>query len=202
MVILKLTARKSTGPHGVPRHQLAPRAGEETGESSNSHRFPRRTRKNLKEEIKDLKAELKNLEHDFYHSRLEFYEARASLEQANRNTVRAIEQRNDAWTREDVTRAELHGLQQYTAQIEQFNDMIYEEVHQLYDQLHPMVPPVVEDPEDELVEEPDEEQEPSMNEEIEPTENIYAEDEDEEVEPELILEEEDDDEDMIIIDDD
>ena len=179
MARIKLTARKSTGPHGVPRHQLAPRAGEETGESSNGRRFPRRTRKNLKEEIKDLKAELKNLEHDFYHSRLEFYEARASLEQANRNTVRAIEQRNDAWTREDVTRAQLHGLQQYTAQIEQFNDMLHEEVHQLYDQLHPLVPPVMEDPKDGVVEEPDVEQEPDVDEEIEPAEDVHAEDDDE-----------------------
>ena len=80
--------------------------------------------------------------------------------------------------------------------------MLHEEVHQLYNQLHPVAPPVAEDPEDGVVEEPEVEHEPDQNEEVEPAEGIHAEDEDEEEEPELIIEDEDDDEEMIIIDDD
>ena len=46
MARTKQTARKMTGPKGVPRHQLAPRDGE-----ASSSRCPRHSRKELKEEI-------------------------------------------------------------------------------------------------------------------------------------------------------
>ena len=49
----KLTARKMTGPRGVPRHQLTERTVE-VGEGS---RPPRKTRKDLKKEIEYLTKE-------------------------------------------------------------------------------------------------------------------------------------------------
>ena len=60
MAKTKKTARKSTGPHGVPRHQLAPRNHElgegssrtlgEEGSSSNSANI-----KNLNKELNTLR---------------------------------------------------------------------------------------------------------------------------------------------------
>ena len=56
MARTRQTARKMTGPRGVPRHQLAPHSEE----ASSS----RRSRKELKREIKKLKRENETLQED------------------------------------------------------------------------------------------------------------------------------------------
>jgi len=89
MAKTKITARKSTGPHGVPRHQLAPRNRElgegssrilgDEGSSSNSANM-----ENITKELNTLRrAHAKDQE---------------KLAEMERDVTKNTELRNEAWT--------------------------------------------------------------------------------------------------------
>ena len=170
MARTKQTARKMTGPKGVPRHQLAPRDGE-----ASSSRRPRRSRKELKEEIEQLKAERSRLIADLAKARQEYQPVAETVEHLRHNIVQLIKQRDATWARENATRARLHELEQYVEQIEGYNDALHEEVHRLNNQLNPILVPRQEDPELGMVVGPEEEED-DTDEEIEPMEDVHEED--------------------------
>jgi uncharacterized protein YlxW (UPF0749 family) len=55
--------------------------------------------------------------------------------------IHVLYQRNEAWSEEDVLGARQVELEQQLANIEEYNDHLHEEVHQLHNQLHHYVPP-------------------------------------------------------------
>ena len=65
--------------------------------------------------------------------------------------IHVMNQRNEAWHEENVLRARQIELEQQLAAAEEYNDNLHEEVHLLHNQLHPILPPDVEnDNEDEM----------------------------------------------------
>jgi hypothetical protein len=50
---------------------------------------------------------------------------------------RLVKERNEAWHREDVARERVEELEFYVNDLEGDNQILHEEVHQLYYQLHP-----------------------------------------------------------------
>ena len=128
MAKTKITACKSTGPHGVPRHQLAPwnrELGEEgsrtlgdEGSSSNPANI-----ENLTKELNTLhRAHAKDQE---------------ELAEMQRGITMTMELRNEAWTREDAANERVHELEFYVEDLEMDNAILHENVHLLYAQLHP-----------------------------------------------------------------
>jgi uncharacterized protein YlxW (UPF0749 family) len=51
--------------------------------------------------------------------------------------IYVLQQRNEAWSEEDVLRARQVELEQQLVSVEEYNDHLHEEVHQLHNQLHP-----------------------------------------------------------------
>ena len=82
MARTKQTARKMTGPKGVLRRQLAPRDGE-----ASSSRRPRRSRKELKEEIEQLKVERSRLVTDLATAHQEYRPVAEIVEHLRHNVV-------------------------------------------------------------------------------------------------------------------
>ena len=128
MAKTKITARKSTGPHGVPCHQLAPRNRElgegssrilgDEGSSSNSANM-----ENITKELNTLRqAHAKDQE---------------KLAEMERDVTKNTELRNEAWTREDAANERVHELEFYVEDLEMDNAILHENVHLLYAQLHP-----------------------------------------------------------------
>ena len=123
MARTKLTPRKSVGPKGVPRHQLAPR---NDGTSSSS------SRPDPQSEIQRISAELAQATRDRAMDAIQvgrLQEQLRRLTTTHRNCehmlVRTVEGRNEAWHRENVARARTHEFE------------FYEEVHRLSNLLDP-----------------------------------------------------------------
>jgi chromosome segregation ATPase len=77
---------------------------------------------------------------------------------AKRMLTHVLHQWNEAWSAEDILRARQVELEQQLANVEEYNDNLHEEVHQLNNQLHPYIPPEVAEmdlDEDEDPEEPE-----------------------------------------------
>jgi hypothetical protein len=51
-----------------------------------------------------------------------------------------LNQRNKAWHEENILRARQVELEQELAAAEEYNDHLYEEVHLLHNELHPLLP--------------------------------------------------------------
>ena len=101
MARTKMTPRKSTGPKGVPRHQLAPR---NDGASSSS------SRPDPQAEIQRLTAELVQATRDRAMDAIQVGQLQDQLSRlttAHRNCesilVRTVEGRNEAWHRENCS---------------------------------------------------------------------------------------------------
>ena len=91
MAKTKVTARKSTGPHGVPHHQLAPR-NHELGEGSS---------KTLGDEGSSSKsnpANIKNLTKELNTLRRAHAKDQEELAEMQRGITMTMELRNEAWT--------------------------------------------------------------------------------------------------------
>ena len=71
--------------------------------------------------------------------------------------VHLLGHRNEAWHEEDTLRARQLELEQMLANAEEYNENLYEEIHQLHNQLHPHhLPGAAElDSEDEMDEDPE-----------------------------------------------
>jgi hypothetical protein len=134
------TTRKSTGPIGVPRHQLAPRHEDNSSGSNDS--------------IGDLEAQIEQLRSELHH-RNEVWvddgqrinELRTNVRHlqhqlAERDLVLdwAINSRSLAWAKEAKARARVEELSTTVDNLQVFCNTLHEEVHVLYSQLHPNVP--------------------------------------------------------------
>ena len=141
MARTKKTPRKSTGPKGVPRHQLAPR---NDGASSSS------ARPDPQAEIQRISAELAQATRDRAMDAIQvgrLQEQLRRLTTAHRNCermlVRTVEGRNEAWHRENVARVRTHELEFYVEDLEEHNTYLHEEVHRLSNLLDPNHEPQV-----------------------------------------------------------
>jgi hypothetical protein len=134
------TARKSTGPIGVPRHQLAPRH-EESSSGSN-------------DPIGDLEAQVEQLRTELCHRNRVWVEdgqrinkLRADIRHLQDELVErdlaidwAINSRSIAWDREAKAQARVDELSTTIDNLQVYCNTLYEEVHELYSRLHPDVP--------------------------------------------------------------
>ena len=135
MARAKMTPRKSTGPKGVPRHQLAPR---NDGASSSS------SRPDPQVEIQRISTELAQATRDRALDAIQVGELQDQLRHltiAHRNCesmlVRTVEGQNEAWHRENVARARTHELEFYVEDLEEHNTYLHEEVYRLSNLLNP-----------------------------------------------------------------
>ena len=147
MARMKLTARKSTGGR-APHHRLAPR--EPRPEPIEAER--------LRAELARVTAERSAAQHrleQVTHERDQEILEVQRLTVAHRNyehmLIHVLNQWNEAWNEENALRARQVELEQQLAAAEEYNDHLHEEVHLLHNQLHPLLPPDVEnDNEDEM----------------------------------------------------
>jgi hypothetical protein len=134
------TARKSTGPSGVPRHQLAPRH-EDSSSGSN-------------DPIGDLEAEVSRLQAEL-HRRIDIWVADGDRINEWRRDVRhlqdqlvdrdfalnwVVQSRSLAWAKEETAQARVAELNLAVDNLQTYCNTLHEEVHVLYSQLHPSEP--------------------------------------------------------------
>jgi hypothetical protein len=137
---IRNTARKSTGPIGVPRHQLAPRH-EDSSSGSN-------------DPIGDLEAQVEQLQSELCH-RNDIWVADGERINELRTDIRhlqdqlaerglaldwAVNSRSLAWAKEARARARVEELSSALDNLQVYCNTLHEEVHVLYSQLHPNVP--------------------------------------------------------------
>jgi hypothetical protein len=135
------TACKSTGSHGVPRHQLAPR---HEGSSSGSN-----------DPIGDLEAQVEQLRSELRHrnrareqdnhriAELSAEVSRLQYEILERDTIIdwVVNSRSCAWDCEAKALARVAELSASLDSLQAYSNTLHEEVHVLYARLHPDVPP-------------------------------------------------------------
>jgi hypothetical protein len=134
------TARKSTGPIGVPRHQLAPRHEESSSGSIDPIG-------DLEDQVEQLRTELRHrnrvweedgqrineLRTDIRHLRDELAERDLALDWV-------VNSRSIALDWEAKARARVEELSTTVDNLQVYNNTLHEEVHELYSRLHPDVP--------------------------------------------------------------
>ena len=134
------TARKSTGPIGVPRHQLAPRH-EDSCSGSNDPIG------DLEAQVEQLRTELRHRNSVWVEDGQRINELRTDIrhlqdELAERDLALdwAINSRSIAWDREAKARARVDELSTTVDNLHVYFNTLHEEVHELYSRLHPDVP--------------------------------------------------------------
>ena len=134
------TASKSTGPFGVPCHQLAPRH-EDSSSGSN-------------DPIRDLEAQVEQLRSEPCHkndiwvadgeriNELRTYIHHLQDQLAERGLALdwAVNSHSLAWAKEARARAHVEELSSAVDILQVYCNILHEEVHVLYSQLHPNVP--------------------------------------------------------------
>ena len=134
------TARKSTGPIGVPRHQLAPRH-EDSSSGSN-------------DPIGDLQAQVEQLRSELLHRNDVWVEDGQRINKLRTNIRHlqdqlaeqdlaldwAVNSRSLAWAKEAKARARVEELSTTVDNLQVYCNTLHEEVHVLYSQLHPNIP--------------------------------------------------------------
>jgi hypothetical protein len=134
------TTRKSTGPIGVPRHQLAPRH-EDSSSGSN-------------DPIGDLEAQVDQLRSELRHRndiwvadgerinelRIDICHLQDQLAERGLALDWAVNSRSLAWAKEARARARVEELSSAVDNLQVYCNTLHEEVHVLYSQLHPNVP--------------------------------------------------------------
>jgi chromosome segregation ATPase len=126
------TARKSTGPIGVPRHQLAPRHEESSSD--------------INDPIEDLEAQVEQLRTELRHRNSVWVEDGHRINEL-RNDIRhlqdklaerdlaldwAVNSRSIAWDREAKARACVEDLSTTVDNMQVYCNTLHEEVHELY----------------------------------------------------------------------
>jgi hypothetical protein len=134
------TARKSTGPIGVPRHQLAPR---HEGSSSGSND----PIGDLEAQVKQLRTELRHQNRVWVEDGQRMNELRADVrhlqdELAERGLAIdwAVNSRSIALDQEAKARARVEELSAALDNLQVYCNTLHEEVYVLYSRLHPDVP--------------------------------------------------------------
>jgi uncharacterized coiled-coil protein SlyX len=134
------TARKHTGPIGVPSHQLAPR-------HDNSRSGSNDPIGDLEAEVSRLQAELRRrtaiwvvdgdrineLRRDVRHLRDQLADRDLALDWV-------VQSRSLAWDKEQKAQARVAELNLAVEELQTYCNTLHEEVHVLYSQLHPSEP--------------------------------------------------------------
>jgi archaellum component FlaC len=138
--LTRKTARKSTGPIGVPRHQLAPRHED----SSNGSNDPIG---DLEAQVEQLRTELRHRNSVWVEVGQRINELRTDIrhlqdELAERDLALdwAVNSRSIAWDQEAKARARVEELSTTVDNLQVYCNTLHEEVHELYSRLHPNVP--------------------------------------------------------------
>jgi hypothetical protein len=135
------TARKHTGPIGVPRHQLAPREQEQNSSSGSN------------DPIGDLEARVNHLQEELQRrtnlwvadgdwiNDLRSYIRTLQDQLADRDLALdwAVQSRSVALAKEAKARARVNELSMAIDNLQVYCNTLHEEVHVLYSQLHPNV---------------------------------------------------------------
>jgi hypothetical protein len=134
------TARKSTRPIGVPRHQLAP-WHEDNCIGSND------LIGDLEAQVDQLRSELRRRNNIWVADGERINELRTDIRHlqdqlAERDLALdwAVNSRSLAWAKEARTRARVEELSTAVENLQVYCNTLNEEVHVLYSQLHPNVP--------------------------------------------------------------
>jgi hypothetical protein len=143
MARTKTTQRKSTRPQGVPRHQLASRH-EDNSSGSNDPSG------DLEARVDRLRSELRHGCSECAHDSRRIAEltvevSRMQYEILKRDTAIdwAVNSRSFAWDCEAKALARVAELSASLENLQAYCNTLPEEVHVLYDRLHPNVPPDV-----------------------------------------------------------
>jgi glutamine synthetase type III len=140
MAHTRKTARKSTRPFGVPRHQLAPR---HEGSSSGSN-----------DPIGDMEAKVEQLRSELRHRNRAWEQDNQRIAELSTDVSRlqyeilerdsaidwAVNSRSIAWDHEAKARAHVAELSATLDSLQVYYNTLHEEVHVLYARLHPDVP--------------------------------------------------------------
>jgi hypothetical protein len=133
------TARKSTGPIGVPRHQLAPRH-EDSSSGSNDPIG------DLEAQVEQLQTELRHRNNVWVVDAQRINELRADIRHLQDELAEqdlaldwAVNSRSIAWDKEAKARARVAELSTSVDNLQVYCNTLHEEVHVLYSQLHPDV---------------------------------------------------------------
>jgi hypothetical protein len=136
----KETARKSTGPIDVPRHQLAPRH-EDSSSGSNDPIG------DLEAQVEQLRMELRHRNNVWVEDGQRINELRTDIrhlqdECAERDLALdwAVNSCSIAWDQEAKARARVEELSTAVDNLQVYCNTLHEEVHVLYSRLHPDVP--------------------------------------------------------------
>jgi hypothetical protein len=134
------TARESTGPIGVPCHQLAPR---HEGSSSGSND----PIGDLEAQVEQLRTELRHRNRVWAEDGQRINELAADVRRLQDELVErdlavdwAVNSRLVAWDREAKARARVTELRAFLDNLQVYCNTLHEEVHVLYLRLHPDVP--------------------------------------------------------------
>jgi hypothetical protein len=137
---MRKTARKSTGPFGVPHHQLAP---QHEGSSSGSNDLIG----DLKAQVDQLRAELRHRNDLWVANGDRINELRTEIRYLQDQLVEqdlaldwAVNSRSLAWANESKARAHVEKLSSAMDNLQVYCNKLHEEVHVLYSQLYPNIP--------------------------------------------------------------
>jgi hypothetical protein len=136
------TARKHTGPIGVPRHQLAPREQEQNSSSGSNDPIG-----DLEARVNHLQAELQRRTNLWVADGDRINDLRSYIrtmqdQLADRDLALdwAVQSRSVALAKEAKARARVNELSVAVDNLQVYCNTLHEEVHVLYLQLHPNVP--------------------------------------------------------------
>jgi hypothetical protein len=134
------TTRKSTGPIGIPHHQLAPRH-EDSSSGSNDPIG------DLEAQVEQLRSELRHRNDIWVMDGERINELRTDIRHlqdqlAERDLVLdwAVNSRSLAWAMEAKARAHVEELSTVVDNLQVHCNTLHEKFHVLYSQLHPNVP--------------------------------------------------------------
>jgi chromosome segregation ATPase len=134
------TTCKSTGPFGVPRHQLVLRH-EESSSGSNDPIG------DLEAQVEQLRTELRHRNKVWVEDGQRINELRADVRHLQDELVErdlaidwAVNSRSIAWDREAKAQARVEELSTTIDNLHVYCNTLHEEVHELYSRLHPDVP--------------------------------------------------------------
>jgi hypothetical protein len=134
------TARKSTGPIGVPRHQMALRH-EDSSSGSNDPIG------DLEAQVEQLQTELRHRNNVWVEDGQRINELRTNIRHLQDELVErdlaldwAVNSRSIAWDREAKARAHVAELSTDVDNLQVYCNTLHEEVHELYSRLHLDVP--------------------------------------------------------------
>jgi hypothetical protein len=135
------TARKHTGPIGVPRHQLAPREQEQDSSSGSNDPIG-----DLEARVNQLQAELQRRTNLWVADGDRINDLRSYIrtlqdQLADRDLALdwAVQSRSVALAKEAKARARVNELSVAIDNLQVYCNILHEEVHVLYSQLHPNV---------------------------------------------------------------